>query len=282
MAQRFEFIDRGEHRLDVYTQAQPRRGAEPPAGQPLQEAAVRGECGTFDGAGRVEHGVQRAAGDFARVELLERAGGRVARVHEGLAAGLLFAPVELGEAGAAHVDLAADFQQRRRVCESERDGAERLDVGGDVIADLAVAARRSAYECAVFVEQREGDAVNLRLDHIVPDVIRNLAPQEGVEIQQVRAGMGLVQAHHRRVVADLAEGGKRCAADALRGRVGRDPFGMRAFQRLQFAVESVIVGIADFRARLDIVEAVVASDRLAQVIQAFKRHERKEELGIRI
>jgi hypothetical protein len=60
-------------------------------------------------------------------------------------------------------------------------------------------------------------------------------------------------------VADLAEGGERCAADALRGRVGRDPFGVRAFQRLQFAVESVIVGSADFRSRLDIVEAVVAS-----------------------
>ena len=69
------------------------------------------------------------------------------------------------EVGQRHVDLAAHLQQRRRLPVEPRSGigADRAQVVGDVLADLAVAARRAALEDAVAVDQRDGQAVDLGL-----------------------------------------------------------------------------------------------------------------------
>ena len=56
---------------------------------------------------------QRALARELGVELADRPGGRVARVHEGRQALLGAALVERGEVGQRHVDLAADLEQRR-------------------------------------------------------------------------------------------------------------------------------------------------------------------------
>ena len=89
------------------------------------EAGDGGGLGVGEGFGRLAPGVgeeaERAGGGDLRVELAERAGGGVAGVGEGAAGGLGLAGVEGLEVGVAHVDLAADFEDRGRVVEGVRD-----------------------------------------------------------------------------------------------------------------------------------------------------------------
>ena len=69
---------------------------------------------------------------------------------------------------ARQVDLAANFDPagRTRRCSDERDGADGADVGGDVLAAHAVAARRAADQPAVLVGQRDAEAVDLQLGDV--------------------------------------------------------------------------------------------------------------------
>jgi len=115
---------------------------------------------------------QRALGGDARVLLAERAGGGVARVGElaRLLAGLLGlreqAGVERGKVGLGHIDLAADLEDRRvggLAGQLLRDVGDRADIGGDVLADLAVAAGQRLNQPAVLVAQRAGQAIDLGL-----------------------------------------------------------------------------------------------------------------------
>lgn len=102
--------------------------------------AVDGEA--LAGADAVDDHVQRAGGGDPGVLLAQGAGGGVARVGEGLLAGFDEAGVELLELLHREEDLAADLHQGGEVVAVQplgdvRDGA---DVGGDVLADAAVAA----------------------------------------------------------------------------------------------------------------------------------------------
>ena len=56
--------------------------------------------------------------------------------------GLGLAGVERGEVGVAHVDLAAHLEDRPARRQPSRDVGDGADVGGDVLAGLAVAAGR--------------------------------------------------------------------------------------------------------------------------------------------
>ena len=281
VSQVLELVDGGEHGADIHAEALPRRSFEPPVGELLEHAAVGGEGCAFDGTCGIDDGVQRAAGNFARVELFERTCGGVARIHERLASGLFFTPVEFGEAGAGHVDLTAHFEQVKGVGEREGNGADGLDVGGDVIAYLAVAARGGACQESLLVEQGEGDAIDFGFDHIVPGLVGQLAVKERVEVDEIVAGVGLVEAHHGRAVANLLEGGEGRAADALRGRVGGEPLGVRSLEGFELSIERVIVGVADLGARVDIVEAVMAADFGAELFDAGKRHGERLVIGSR-
>ena len=84
------------------------------------------------------------------VEQLERAGRRVARVGERGLAGGPAQLVEPDQLGVGHVDLAAHLEQRRRgrPASDQRDLADGLQVGRDVVAALAVAAGRAQDEAA--------------------------------------------------------------------------------------------------------------------------------------
>ena len=108
---------------------------------------------------------QRPRGRQRRVELADRAGGRVARVREGRLAGLGALLVQARERRQRQVDLAAHLEQRRRVLHAQRDRADRAQVLGHVLADLAVAARGAAHEHAVLVHERDREPVDLRLGH---------------------------------------------------------------------------------------------------------------------
>ena len=168
-----------------------------------------------------------------------------------------------------HEHLAAHFDDSGIRCDVQRDGADGSYILGDVVADVAVAARGCADQHALLVTKAEGHAVDLGLDHV-----RNLADaqsalEKAVEVAQVFWGMGLVEAHHRRVMAHRRKRRQRGAAHALGGGVRAAKIGVVAFERLQFAVQAVVVRIADLGARLDIVQAVVAGDFATKEGDAF-------------
>ncbi len=136
------------------------------------------------------------------IELAHRAGGGVARVDEGLgglvAGGHALAHdlVQALEIVAAHIDLAAHFEQRRHAGsgfaagppqgetsplggqrstrsgkrggdQTQRDLADGADVVRDVFAGFAVAARGGLHQHAAFVAQAHGQAVELGFGHVV-------------------------------------------------------------------------------------------------------------------
>ena len=134
--------------------------------QPLDLVHVGGEVEAADGADPVDPGRERPFGGQRRVELADRAGGRVARVGEGRFLGFGAALVERFEGGDRQVDLAAHFDQLRRVRDPQRDRADRAQVLGHVLADPAVAAGRAADQDPVLVGERDRQAVDLRLGRV--------------------------------------------------------------------------------------------------------------------
>ena len=105
------------------------------------------------------------------VELAQRACGRVARVRRRLAAGGELRLVEAVEAGEREVDLAAHLEHVGLAwpsCleEAQRHGLERAQVPRHVLASQPVSTRRAAHVDAVLVDERDGRAVDLRLEHV--------------------------------------------------------------------------------------------------------------------
>jgi hypothetical protein len=137
---------------------------------------------------------------LARVEHLERTGRRVARVRVRRLALGLAAGVELVEARALHVDLAAHLDGRGLV-ECERESLERAQVLGDVVADLAVAARDPQGEPARLVAQDDRDAVDLELDHVVDGLNVERLADAGIEVAPLVERVAVVDREHRRRVA---------------------------------------------------------------------------------
>ena len=66
-----------------------------------------------------------------------------------------------------HIDLAAHDELCGRAVELERQIAQGTEVFRHVLAGDAVAARGAADEHAVFILERHGQAVDLRLDRII-------------------------------------------------------------------------------------------------------------------
>ncbi len=178
----------------------------------------RGLCLGGDGARlapAMREEAQRALCGDARVLLAERARGGVARVGElaRLLAGLRGvreqAGVERGEVGLCHVHLAADLEDRGEgglSAERLRDVGDRADIGGDVLADLPVAAGERLDQPAVLVAQRAGQAVDLGLggerDGGVVGKLEEAADAAG-ELLDLRVRERVVEAHHRSGVRDL-------------------------------------------------------------------------------
>ena len=113
---------------------------------------------------------QRPARGDARVLLAQRSGGGVARIGElpRVLAGFLRhgeqARVERGEVVFRHVDLAANLEDRRRFAvQLLRNVADGSHIGGDVFADLTIAAGQRLHEASLFIPQRTRQPVDLRL-----------------------------------------------------------------------------------------------------------------------
>jgi hypothetical protein len=72
-------------------------------------------------------------------------------------------------------------------------------------------------------------------------------------------------------VADLRQRADRLGADALRRRVGRDELGVLGLERLQLAVQRVVLVVADLRVVEDVVAMCVVVELRAQLVDACLR-----------
>ena len=153
-------------------------------------------------------------------------------------------------ARARHVHLAAHLEQRRRVLHRLRDHVDRQQVVRHVLADLAVAARGAALELAVAVEQRDREAVDLRLgDELDLLVVHVALVEQAAHARLPGAQLVLVarvrEREHRLEVLHLLELLERLAAHALGRRVGRAELGVLGLERAQLVEQGVVVGVRD-------------------------------------
>ena len=216
----------------------------------------------LDGEG--EHPQPALPGE-RRVQHAETAGGCVPRIRkERLSLGftLLVDPLEpgVGQVDLApnlhHLGPAAALQRERHV----GDGAE---VGGDVLADLAVAPRGAHREPAVLVGQAHRGAVDFDLGGVAG--LADLGHQAGVALLpggQLVGGEGVGEREHGAPVGVLGQRTGHRRADPLRRAVGRLDLGMLRLQALQVAEEAVVLGVADFGRVEHVVRVVGAFDLL--------------------
>ena len=267
MAERLEFVDRAVDFVHAAARPSSRLDGEAERPQALRERAVRG--GVRLAAQRsdtVENRGERALRHLARVEQLERAGGGVARILERfLAAGDLLAR-EFEEAALGHVDFAARLERLRLARNAQRQRPDRARAGGDVVADLAVAARGRDGEDAALVDRAEREAVDLGLDDVVDRLPSRDRADHCVEIRQFRAVVGVLERLHRKRVRDFFEAVERRAADALRGRIGRAQLRVGGLEVGQLAHHRVELAVGNFGRGVAVVE-----HRVARELRAEKR-----------
>ena len=246
--------------------------------QPLQRIPVRGERDPLGGADRICPERQRPVGGQLRIELTDRARRGVARVHERRQPRLGPALVELCEVRQRHVHLAADFDHRRRIgpVQLERDRRHRPQVVRDVLPDLPVAARGAPLEHAVAIDQRDRQAVDLRLHHVLELGILDPLPRQVVAhprdpgAQLIRRAR-VRQRQHLLWVAHLFQIAHRLAADALRRRVRRHELGMLGLDRPQLVDQNVVLVVADLRVVEDVVAVAVVVELPAQLGGTLRR-----------
>ena len=212
------------------------------------------------------------SGHNARVKLADGARRGVARVGELRFARRLALRVGLLKRLAGHDDFAAHFKSRRMadqrqfLClQAQGYGANGPDVGGYVLAHLAVAARDAAHQLAVLIGERHGKAIQLQFRHVFHLVAARQFAHAAVKVAQVVNRIGVVEAHHGRRVAHLGEfrGGR--ASHALRRGVGRDELRMLEFEFLQALHQLVELEVGDLRIVEHVVAVLVVADFVAQL-----------------
>ena len=216
----------------------------------------------------VEHNLETARADFRRVEEFERAGREVAGIRVGFESGFFLRLVDAGKFGKPQKNLPPDFHQRRPGRRREIGGrAQRVrqvrdgfDVGRDVVAFLAIAARDSANEFAVFVRHADRGAVDLGLDGINEVVATKQFGEARVEIAEFALVVGVVEGGHREAMLGAHETVGAVVAHALRRRIGHHQRGVLALEFFQLALERVIFEIADLGPRAVAVKFIVPPD----------------------
>ena len=165
------------------------------------------------------------------IKSLKTAAGGVADLGIGAVKALALG-VELLEHRAGHVDLAADDEPLRGVFELLRQVPHGAEVFGDVLAGYAVTARSAADEHAVFILQRHGEAVYLRLRRVFAP-LRQGGEHALVKFAQFVKGEHVVEALERHLVRHGRESALGRAAHLLRGRRWRVKLRVRGLQLLE-------------------------------------------------
>ncbi|OIQ72571.1 hypothetical protein GALL_458000 [mine drainage metagenome] len=215
---------------------------------------------------------QRALRRNRRVELADAARCAVARIDQGgQTPGALPVVVAL-KIGALHQHLAPHLKHGgwAQSVQSQRQAANGAYVLRHVFAGFAVAAGGGLHQHAVLVVQVDRQAVELEFRVVghrrIVGSQAELVAHPGVESQRARrrrVGFGLDGEHGHRV-PHRGELGQGLAADALGGRLGSAQFGMRCFERLQFAEQRVVIRVGHQRGVEHVVGMVVPGDFAAQ------------------
>ena len=215
-----------------------------------------------------DHGVvnpelERARRRDGAVQLAQRPRGKVARVGVGRFLALDAFGVDLFKIGNVDIRLAARDQpsgRGQRCSRVARDLQRKLtdgaQIGGNVLALLAVAAGGAQRERAILVMEHNGQPIKfwlyhkgkvgglpgvlLRLDmlHAIQPPLDALAP--GLKLFGVE---GVGEREHGRRVAHALEALGNNAANAHGGAVRRAQIGVFGLQRLQLAEERVKFGV---------------------------------------
>ncbi len=258
--------DRGVGRLSCRAAARFHRAGPPRARRSCRLLGER----AVDLADLVRPEGQRTRRGDRRVLLAQGPRRGVARVGEGLRPLRFGAPIQGGERGRRHVDLAAHLEVvRSGRLQLLRHVADRGDVGGDVLSGHPVAARRGLDEAAVDVGERHRDPVDLRFAGEVERLEVDVGQQPAEPVAPcVELGLAerVVEAHHRDAMADRREElRRRRAADALGRRVRGDDLGVVGLDPLELAEERVVVGVGDLGGVEDVVAKVVVGDQPTQL-----------------
>ena len=200
--------------------------------------------------------VQPAGGGHLRVELAHGACRRVAGIGKQGLAPCLPLGIELTEDGLGHIDLAPDNEARGGVFNAQRQRAHRAQILRHVLPYKAVTPGGAADKYAVFIFQRHGQPVDLRLHRIAVGLneqgIHALA--EGVELierENVR------QALQRDLMLHLLKLAQGLPAHPLGGGIGRDKLGVLLLQLLEPLHEHVKFIVGNDRRILHIVKTAV-------------------------
>ena len=132
------------------------------------------------------------------------------------------------------------------------------DVGGDVLAGLAVASGGGAREAAALVQQRDREPVELGLadePHRIGD--HPLDPR--VPRQELVAVEGVVEREHAHFVTDGCERGRQHPADLFERRTLAECRVLR-FERLELALDLVVLAVGDLGVVAVVALAVVADE----------------------
>ena len=107
---------------------------------------------------------------------------------------------------------------------------------------------------AVLVDQVDGEAVDLRLDHVRDRLVR-VEPLADVlrPLLERLVGRDLLERAHRRRGARPSGTGPRAAHRRAGRRVGRDELRVRLLERHELVVEPVVLGVGDHRVVEDVV-----------------------------
>ena len=205
-----------EHRGRAVTQDGQRVRLKPERGQPGNGIDLRLGEGFGQRAPGVGEEFQRARSGNTRIELAQRPGGRITRIGEGLLTLLRVARVEGREIRVAHVDLAADFEDRRSPRDSLRNIRDGAGVFGDILPHLAIAPRRGLHQHAVFIAQREREPVDLGLGRVGnrhPLGQAQIGPHPPIEIRDILVRESVLEAEHANFVGDLSESVGQSRAD---------------------------------------------------------------------
>ena len=180
----------------------------------------------------------------SRVELAHRTCRRIARIDKGFFAlfpcsdaGAL-ARIERLKIRAAHIDLTAHFQHRRRVLQAQRNLADGPDVLRDVFAIFTITACRGLYQHTGLVTKAHGQAVELQLSQVLHrrGAVLQFQLFADARIKSLRAAGTVVgfgaDAEHRHRVAHGGKAVEQAAAHALGGRIGRAQLRMFGLQGL--------------------------------------------------
>ena len=209
--------------------------------------------------------IQLAGGGDLWVELAHGAGCGIAGIGKQHLAVYLPLGVELLKDRLGHVDLAAHDETRGGVLDAQRQGAHGAQVLGHVLADETVAARRTADKDAVFILQRHGQPVDLRLHGVGMGAVDQgiHAVAEGVELVD---GENVRQALQRDLMLHLLKLAQGLPAHALGRGVGRDELRVLRLQLFKPLHEHVKVIVGDDGRVLHIVKAAVIIDLPAELV----------------